>query len=160
MEYIGWTLIILLFLVGMAGTIYPILPGVVAIYAAFLVYGGFFGFAELGAWFWIIQTLILVLIFVADYLMSALGIKKFGGSKAALWGSTIGLIVGPFVIPVIGLVLGPLLGAIIGELLSKATFGKAVKIGFISLLSLFSSMIVKMALQGIMIVYFLVIVLF
>jgi uncharacterized protein YqgC (DUF456 family) len=154
-EFIGWFLIILLFILGMAGAIYPVLPGVIAVYGAFLVYGVFFGFEPLGMWFWVFQTFILIIIFVADYLVSALGIKKFGGSKAALWGSTIGLLIGPFIIPVGGLIIGPFVGAVIGELLNRVPLKKAFHIGWISLLSLFSSMVVKIILQTVMIGVFL-----
>ncbi|MCY7915868.1 DUF456 domain-containing protein, partial [Bacillus haynesii] len=46
-----------------------------------------------------------------------LGIKRFGGSRAAIWGSTIGLLIGPFVIPVAGIILGPFIGALAGEMI-------------------------------------------
>ncbi len=38
MSIVGWILIIALFAVGMAGAVVPVLPGVVAIYAAFFSY--------------------------------------------------------------------------------------------------------------------------
>jgi uncharacterized protein YqgC (DUF456 family) len=154
-DLLGWSLIILLFVIGMAGAIYPLLPGVVAIFAAFLVYGWFFEFEPFGTWFWIFQTFILIIIFVADYLVSALGIKKYGGSKAAFWGSTIGILIGPFIIPVGGLIIGPFVGAVIGELLNRVPLKKAFHIGWISLLSLLSSMVVKIILQAVMIGVFL-----
>jgi uncharacterized protein YqgC (DUF456 family) len=155
LEMLGWTIVILLFMIGMAGAIYPILPSVVAVYGAFFIYGLFFGFGEFTFWFWFAQTFIFIVIFVADYLVSALGIQKFGGSKAALWGSTIGLLVGPFVIPVAGFVLGPFLGAVIGEIMSRAPIQKALHIGWISVISLFSSIVVKIFLQAVMIGIFL-----
>lgn len=41
MTFLGWLCVLVLFAVGMAGAIYPILPGALAIYAAFFVYGLF-----------------------------------------------------------------------------------------------------------------------
>lgn len=35
MEIAGWILVIVLFAVGMAGAIFPVLPGALAIYGAF-----------------------------------------------------------------------------------------------------------------------------
>ena len=67
-------------------------------------------------WFWIIQILFVILLFGADTLSNLVGVKKFGGSKAGMWGSTIGLLIGPFVIPVAGILVGPFLGAVIAEL--------------------------------------------
>lgn len=154
MDILGWTLVILLFAVGMAGAIYPILPGALAIYAAFFVYGLFFSFSEFGVWFWIIQTLIVIVLFIADYAVSAWGVKRFGGSRASVIGSTIGLILGPFVIPAFGLIIGPFLGAVIGELIIKTSWEKSLKVGVGSVVGLFSSVVVKIILQLLMIVLF------
>jgi len=153
-EIAGWIIVILLFLVGMAGAIFPLLPGVLAIYPAFFIYGFFISFAPFGIWFWTIQTLIVVVVFVADYAVNAWGVKRFGGSKASIVGSTIGLIAGPFVIPAFGLLLGPLLGAIIGELLAGSNLNQSLKVGFGSIVGLFSSTAVKIILQLIMIILF------
>ncbi|MFD0590721.1 DUF456 domain-containing protein [Paenibacillus sp. GCM10027627] len=154
MDILGWTLVILLFVIGMAGTIYPILPGVVAIYGAFFVYGLFFSFEPFGIIFWTLQTLILIVLFIADYAVSAWGVKRFGGSKASIVGTTIGLIFGPFVIPAFGLIIGPFAGAVIGEMTAGANFEKSLKVGWGSLVGLFTSVVVKILLQSIMIVMF------
>jgi hypothetical protein len=151
---LGWILIIALFAVGLAGAVYPILPGALAIYLAFFVYGWFFSFEPFGVWFWIIQTLIVVVLFVADYVVGAWGVKKFGGSRSSIIGSTIGIIIGPFVIPAFGLIIGPFLGAFIGELLVGSSPAKAAKVSVGSLLGLFSSTVVKIVLQVIMVVLF------
>ncbi|BBH21679.1 hypothetical protein Back11_30240 [Paenibacillus baekrokdamisoli] len=154
MEIAGWIIVILLFAVGLAGAIFPILPGALAIYAAFFAYGFFISFQPFGFWFWTIQTLIVVVLFIADYAVSAWGVKKYGGSRASVIGSTIGIIIGPFVIPAFGLILGPLLGAIIGELLVGSNLNLALKVGLGSVVGLFSSMVVKVILQVAMIVLF------
>jgi uncharacterized protein YqgC (DUF456 family) len=154
MEVIGWILVIVLFAIGMAGAIFPILPGVLAIYAAFFVYGFFIGFGEFGFWFWLFQTSIVIAVIVADYLVSALGVKKFGGSRASVIGSTIGILLGPFVIPGIGLLVGPFLGAVIGELIVGTKLRQAGKVGIGSLVGFLSSVVVKFILQLIMIVLF------
>ncbi|SFI90723.1 hypothetical protein SAMN02799624_02610 [Paenibacillus sp. UNC496MF] len=154
MEIAGWILVIALFVVGMAGAIFPILPGALAIYAAFFVYGFFISFSPFGFWFWTIQTLIVIVLFVADYAVSAWGVKKYGGSRASVIGSTIGVLVGPFVIPAFGLILGPLIGAVAGELFTGAGFEKSLKAGLGAVVGLFTSTVVKFILQGAMIVAF------
>lgn len=156
LETIGWILVVALFLVGMAGAVYPILPGALAIYAAFFVYGFFISFSEFGFWFWTIQTLIVVVLFVADYAVNAWGVKKYGGSRASVVGSTIGVIIGPFVIPAFGLVLGPFIGAVLGELYAGAKMDQALKVGYGSILGLFTSTVAKFILQLLMIVLFVI----
>lgn len=156
MEIAGWIVVIALFAIGMAGAVFPILPGALAIYAAFFAYGFFISFSSFGFWFWTIQTLIVIVLFVADYAVSAWGVKKYGGSKASVVGSTIGVLVGPFVIPAFGLILGPLIGAVIGELFAGANLEKALKAGLGAVVGLFTSTVVKFILQGAMIVIFLI----
>ncbi|THF82609.1 DUF456 domain-containing protein [Cohnella fermenti] len=156
MDILGWIIIVVLFVVGMAGAVYPVLPGVFAIYAAFFVYGLFFSFEPFGFWFWSIQTLIVLALIVADYVVNAWGVKKFGGSKASVWGSTIGVIIGPFVIPAFGLIIGPFAGALLGELIAGSPFDKALKVGWGSLVGLFTSTFMKIVLQLVMIVLFII----
>ncbi|MCR8645297.1 DUF456 family protein [Paenibacillus sp. N1-5-1-14] len=156
MDILGWVLIVALFIIGMLGTVFPILPGVFAVYAAFFVYGWFFSFEPFGFWFWTIQTLIVVIVFVADYAVSAMGVKKFGGSRASVIGSTIGLIFGPFVIPAFGLILGPFIGAVIGEIIIGKSIEQALKSGVGSVLGFFSSVVVKVILQLAMIIVFII----
>jgi len=156
LDVLGWILIVALFGTGMAGAIVPILPGALAIYAAFFVYGWFFSFEPFGWWFWSFQTIIVVVLFVADYMVSAWGVKKYGGSKASIVGSTIGIMIGPFVIPAFGLIIGPFAGAVLGELFHGSDFTRSLKVGWGSLVGLFTSTIVKILLQGAMIVIFIV----
>lgn len=155
-DVIGWILIVALFAIGMAGTIYPVLPGAIAIYGAFFVYGLFFGWSEFGFWFWAIQTVILASLFIADYAVSVWGVKRFGGGKGSVYGSMIGIIAGPFVIPVLGLIIGPFAGAVIGELLAGTKPMPALKAGVGSLVGLLTSVVVKVVLQLIMIILFII----
>ncbi len=83
------------------------------------------------------------------------GVKRFGGSKAGIWGSTIGLLIGPFVIPVLGIIAGPFIGAVAGELIVNRTeFKQAVKIGFGSLIGFITSVATKGTVQAVMILIF------
>lgn len=156
LDVLGWILVIALFVVGMAGAVYPVLPGVIAIYFAYFVYGWFFSFDSFGVVFWIVQTFIVIVLLVADYLVGAWGVQKFGGSKLSVWLSTIGIIIGPFVIPAFGLIIGPLVGAMIGELIKGETLSKAFKVGIGSVVGLLSSIVVKVILQLAMIIAFIV----
>ena len=115
MEIIGVIVAILFFIVAFAGLIYPIIPSALFMAFGFLLYGFIVTFDGMNWLFWSIQILFIILLFGADMLSNLLGVKKFGGSKAGMWGSTIGLLIGPFVIPVAGILLGPFIGAVIAE---------------------------------------------
>lgn len=154
-ELLFWSLIILSFTIAFVGLIYPIIPSVLFILLGFILYGLFFTFGDFTWFFWTVQILFIVLLFGADYAANLFGVKRFGGSKAGIWGSTIGLLVGPFIIPVIGILIGPLAGAVIGELVVNRTpFKKALKIGFGSLIGFITSVITKGTIQAVMIIIF------
>lgn len=155
MEIIGWLLACTLFIVAFLGLIYPIIPSAIFIIAGFLMYGFVVSFDQMNWLFWLIQILFVVLLFGADLLSNFVGVKKFGGSKAGIWGSTIGLLVGPFVIPVAGILVGPFLGAVIAELLvTRVTLLQAVKTGIGSLIGFLTSVVTKGFLMIVMIVIF------
>ncbi len=155
MEIIGWVLVLLFFAIGFVGLVYPVIPAVLFIFGGFLIYGLFFDFSDLPWWFWVIQSLFVILLFGADALANAFGVKKFGGSRAGFWGSTLGLIIGPFVIPIAGILIGPFLGAILAELaVNRSSFKKAFKVGVGSVVGFITSVFTKGIIQIIMVALF------
>ncbi|MFF2448574.1 DUF456 domain-containing protein [Neobacillus sp. NPDC058068] len=159
MDIVYWLIIGVLFVVAFVGLVYPIIPSVLFLLAGFLLYGVFFGFESFHWLFWVIEGLFIVLLFIADYIANMIGIKKYGGSKAGVWGSTIGIILGPFVIPVLGILIGPFIGAIAAELIfNKRKFGDSLKIGFGSVIGFISSVLTKAIVQVIMIAYFFIVI--
>lgn len=156
-DIIGWILIILCFIVAFVGTFYPIIPSVVFMLLGYVVYGLFFSFSELTWIFWVIQILFVALLFSADMAANAFGVKKFGGTKAGVWGSTIGLLFGPFIIPVAGILIGPFIGAVIAELIvTRLGFKQAIKSGLGSLIGFLTSSVVKIIILVIMLIVFVV----
>lgn len=160
MDYVYWILIALSFVLAFAALVFPILPGVLFLALGFVLYGIFYSFEAFSPFFILIQLFMLASLFVIDYFSNLYGVKKQGGSKAAIWGSTIGLLVGPFVIPVAGIIAGPFLGAFLAELIvGRKSPGEAMRVGFGSVLGFLGGTIVKAIIQIIMITYFLFVVL-
>ncbi|MGG0642874.1 DUF456 family protein [Sporosarcina gallistercoris] len=152
MEWLAWIAAVLFFAVAFIGLVYPVIPSVLFIIGGFLLYGLLDTFDSMGWLFWIIQLLFTILLFGADTAANLFGIKRFGGSNAGGWGSTIGLLFGPFVIPVAGILIGPFLGAIIAELLvTRAGFKQALRSGAGSLIGFLTSVVVKAVIMIIMI---------
>lgn len=160
MVAVGIILAIICFGIAFLGLVYPIIPSSVLMFLGFILYGLVASFDGMNWLFWVIQILFLILLFAADTLSNLVGVKRFGGSKAGMWGSTIGLLLGPFVIPVAGIILGPFLGAIIAELIvSRTDVKQAIKTGIGSLVGFLTSVVTKGTLMVIMIVLFLIFVL-
>ncbi|MGO4887181.1 DUF456 domain-containing protein [Anaerobacillus sp. MEB173] len=150
-----WIVIYLLFLIGFAGIVYPIIPTIVFVLLAFVIYGLFFGITDLPLLFWFIQGFLLLALLTVDYLANLIGIKKHGGTNAAIWGSTIGLLIGPFIIPIIGIVIGPFIGAIAAELLiRRKPFVEAIRVGVGSLIGFLGGALVKGIILIVIVFYF------
>lgn len=159
MDLLIWIFISLLLIGSFVGLIYPIIPSVLLIFGAFFLYGFYFSFDVFSVWFWSLQIILFILLIGADYIANLIGTKKFGGSKAAIWGSTIGLLVGPFIIPMFGILIGPFIGAVLAELIvTKQSLMQSVKIGIGSLIGLISSILAKGIIQLVMCIYFFIVV--
>ncbi|SDI32953.1 DUF456 domain-containing protein [Natribacillus halophilus] len=144
MDILWIGLAIIAYALAIIGVIYPIIPSGPAYILAIIFLGLYAGFAEFGVGFWVGQTIIVILLFVVDFLTSYYGITRIGGSKGAVWGSMIGLVVGPFIIPVLGIIIGAIAGAVIGELLVGGHNLKSLgKIGLGSLIGYLTGVVCK-----------------
>ena len=127
MEYLIFLLAVICIIVGIVGDVVPGLPGVPISYAAMLLLH-FFTDITYSNETLIIYGVLCAVITIVDYFVPIWGTKKFGGTKAGVRGSTIGLVVGVVVLPILGIVIGPFgligilagpfVGAYIGEKMS------------------------------------------
>lgn len=152
-EIIAITIASLIFLIGLVGTLLPILPGAPLIIIGMLVYGFIAGFGDLSFTFFLVQVLLALTVIGVDYLFTAMGSRYFGGSKAAPWGAAVGLLIGLFFFP-IGLLLGPFLGAVLADLLFKRRTDQAIKSGIGASLGFWGALPIKLVLEAIMITWF------
>ncbi len=141
------------FLVGLIGTLLPVLPGAPVIWLGMLVYGFIAGFENFGPLFFVAQALLAIVVMAVDYIFTAMGSRYFGGSKAAFWGAAAGLLIGLFFFP-IGLLIGPFLGAVLADLLFRQHTALAVKSGIGASLGFLSALPIKLTLEAIMIAWF------
>ncbi|MCY4562637.1 MAG: DUF456 domain-containing protein [Flavobacteriaceae bacterium] len=101
-------------LLGLAGSVLPIIPGPLTSWVGLLLLHLTKG-VEMNLNFILLTAGVAILIFVLDLVMPLLGTKKYGGSKGAITGCTIGMIVGICTLGPPGLIIGPFFGALIGE---------------------------------------------
>jgi uncharacterized protein YqgC (DUF456 family) len=146
-QCILWFFVIALFLIGLAGTILPTLPGNILIFGGALVYGIFTEFEEVNLWVLAALAAISIGAQALDYLAEAYGAKRFGATKYGIWGAIIGGIVGFMVLNIGGLIVGIFLGAVIPELIVAGRDLKgALKIGWGSLLGFLGGTLMKFVL--------------
>ncbi len=103
-------------ILGIIGAFLPVLPGPITGWVGLLL----LHLTKVVPQDWTflgITLAIAIVIYVLDYIIPALGTKKFGGSKYGIYGTTIGLIIGLIFFPPFGIIIGPFVGALIGELM-------------------------------------------
>lgn len=154
MSVIGMIIAVILFIVGVLGTILPALPGATMIWLGMLVYGFFTDFQNLPWTFYVGQGLAVALIFLIDYLAGIWGVKRYGGSREAVWGSILGAFLGVFALGPFGLIFGPFIGAVIGELYRKSSLNKALEVGIGTIIGFLGGSFIKLAIEAVMIVWF------
>jgi len=133
---------LLLIILGIVGSFLPILPGPLTSWAGLLALHFTEG-VELSQTFLIITLLIAIFIYVLDYIIPAIGTKRFGGSRAGMIGTTLGLIIGLLSPIPFGIIIGPFIGALIGEMIHRNDIDKALKAAFGSFLGFIASTFLK-----------------
>ncbi|WP_298551653.1 DUF456 domain-containing protein [uncultured Algibacter sp.] len=127
---------------GIIGSFLPVLPGPLTSWIGLLVLH-FTDTIPMDKSFLIITLVIAIFIWVLDYIIPAIGTKRFGGSKYGMIGTTIGLIVG-LIAPIPGgIIIGPFIGALIGELINKNDTKTATKAAFGSFIGFLTSTLIK-----------------
>lgn len=136
---------VILLIVGLIGSVVPILPGPPIAYVSLLL----LQLTEkkpFSILFLFLMGILIVGITVLDYLIPAIGTKKFGGSKYGTWGCILGTIVGLFAFPPLSIIVMPFIGAFIGEIIYDNKMNKALKAAFGSFLGFLSGTLLKIAL--------------
>ena len=153
-ENLGLIVGALLVVLGILGTVAPVLPGTPLVFVGLLVAAWAEGFQKV-VWFTLsILALLTLFSFVVDFFAAKFGAKRVGASWAALIGATLGAIVGIFFgLP--GFIFGPFLGAVIGEYLAKRSWRQASRVGFGTWLGMLLGIAGKLALVFAMVGIFL-----
>jgi len=145
----------ILVLAGIIGCILPVLPGQILSCIALLLLQ-FTSEPPFSTRFLVIWALITAGVTLLDYVVPMWGTKKFGGTKAGVWGAGIGVVAGIFLFPPAGLIVGPFFGAVAGELIKGAKGNDALKAGLGSFLGFVAGTLMKLAISVIMGYYFVV----
>lgn len=156
MGILGLIIAVLFFAAGLVGTILPALPGAPLIWLGMLVYGLIAGFEKLSAWFFIGQAMAVVLVFFIDYAANVWGVRRYGGSRPAIWGSLAGIVIGVLLLGPVGLVFGPFIGAVAGDLIAQKPLAAAVRSGVGTIIGMVGGLAFKLLVEAGMIIWFFV----
>lgn len=143
----------LFFLVGLVGSVVPMVPGVLVVWVGVLVHKLWVGEGSV-SWgiFWVLSGM-MVVAQVVDFLCTYMGAKWFGATWRGVVGGVVGLVAGMFVVfP--GILVGPVVGAVVGELMGGRRVGEAGKAGVGAAVGGLMAFVVKLGIVFFMIGYF------
>ena len=134
---------IILLILGVLGSILPVIPGPPLSFVGLLLLHYFTPF-EMQEDFLLLFGFSAALITFLDYWLQVYSVKLFGGGRTSTIGVIIGIVLGLFIFPPIGVLVGPFLGAYIGAIIeSDFDLLKSFKIAFGSLIGFLGGTILK-----------------
>jgi hypothetical protein len=128
MDILLWILCLVCVLVGIIGTVVPMLPGAPLVFLGLLFGAWAEDFEKVG---WLPLTILGVLTtvtFVIDFIATKIGVEKTGASSLAAIGAMLGMFIG-ISFGFVGVFLFPFIGAVLGEYLVKRDAIQAGKVG-------------------------------
>lgn len=142
----------LLLIIGLLGSILPLLPGIPLSYAGILLLH-FTDRVQFSTNFLVFWAVIVFVVQLLDYILPLIATRKFGSSRKALIGSTLGLFAGFFMGPW-GIIIGPLLGTMVAEYIISRNRKQALRATFGSLIGILTGTISKLIVAGFLIYYY------
>jgi uncharacterized protein YqgC (DUF456 family) len=140
-----WLLGVALMVLGLAGLLFPALPGAPLLFAGLVVAAWAEDFVYVGWGTLSVLGVLALLTYLADFVASAFGVRRFGASPRAVTGAIIGSVVGLF-FGLLGVLLGPFIGAVLGELFTQRHLGAAGRAGIGATVGLVLGVAAKLAL--------------
>lgn len=130
-------------ILGLVGSFLPVLPGPLTGWAGLLLLH-ITNAVPMDKTFLAITLGVALVVWLLDYVIPAMGTKKYGGSRYGIIGTTLGLIVGLLAPIPFGIIIGPFVGAFLGELLfDSADQKRALKAAFGSFIGFLTSSLIK-----------------
>lgn len=145
---------LILAIAGMVGCILPVLPGPILSFCALILLSWVKNWQIFSQTFLIVMGALTVLLILLDYIVPALGAKKYGASSRGLWGSAIGMLIGIFFFPPWGMIVGAFLGALVGELASGKSGRMALRAGWGILIGSVFGIGLKLAFTAVVLFYY------
>lgn len=154
MDTLLWMMAVGLIILGLLGTVLPVLPGTILVLAGVFLGAWIDDFSRVGVTTLVVVTMLGVLAWGLDYVAGLMGAKKAGASKLALLGAATGTVVGLFM-GLVGVLFMPLVGAAVGEYLAQNNHTRAVKVGVATWVGIMVGLIAKVVLAFMMVGIFL-----
>ncbi len=141
-----WVLSVALIVLGLAGTVLPVLPGTLLVWAGIVLGAWIDDYARVSVGTVVVISVLAVLAWALDYAAGLLGARSAGASRQAMVGAAIGTVVGLFM-GLVGVLFMPLVGAAIGEYLARQDHSRAARVGLATWVGLLVGLLAKVVLS-------------
>lgn len=128
MEWLWIILGFVLIILGILGSLLPVLPGPPVAWFGLLLQN-LRDPNPFSTQFLVIWAGIVIVTIVLDYVIPIYGTKKFGGTKYGAWGCTLGFLLAFWMGPW-GVIIGPFIGAFVGEMIGGQDSNRSLKAAF------------------------------
>ena len=129
LEIVLFVVVLTIMVIGLAGVILPVLPGIPLIFGAAVLYGILTGFEEINIQLILIFAGMTAFGLVVDYMANYFSVRKMGGGRAGAVGAVIGLMIGIW-FGIVWIILLPFLLAVAFELIAGKQGHQALTAGF------------------------------
>lgn len=130
--------------IGLLGIFLPFLPGVPIAWAGLLLYAYHTDFLELSTALVLIFLGVTIFTMIVDLIAPIIGAKKYNASKSGIFGASLGLIFGIFILGPIGIFAGPFIGAMLGELIAGKTERESMRAAFGTFIGFLAGSVLKL----------------
>ncbi|NLT03602.1 MAG: DUF456 domain-containing protein [Bacteroidales bacterium] len=139
----------LMVLVGIAGSVLPVLPGLPVSWLGLLLLKFTERAADELSWSTVLWTgLFMLVVSLLDSILPVWGTKKLGGGRRVVVGASLGLLFGFFAgLP--GILLGPFVGAFLGGLTEGHSFWLSIRQAMGAFLGFFAGIFLKLVCGGV-----------
>jgi uncharacterized protein YqgC (DUF456 family) len=145
-----WVLCVVLILLGLAGTVLPVLPGTLLVWAGIVLGAWIDDFSRVSMTTLSVITVLGVLAWGLDYAAGLMGAQRAGASKQAMVGAAVGTVLGLFM-GLVGVLFMPLVGAAVGEYLARKDRARASKVGVATWVGIMVGLVAKVVISCIMV---------
>jgi len=135
---------------GLIGSVIPALPGLPMIFGGVWLVAAVDNYRHIGLWWLLLIGGLGAAGVIIEFIASTLGAKRVGASRLALWGASLGTLVGMF-FSIPGLLLGPFIGALLGELASGTSVLRSAHVGVGTWIGLLFGTLLKLVISLMMV---------
>jgi uncharacterized protein YqgC (DUF456 family) len=141
-------------LIGLIACILPVIPGPPLSFLALILLSFAKNWEPFSSTLLISMAGLMILVTLLDFVVPAVGAKRYGASKSGMWGSMIGMFVGLFFFPPWGMFLGAFMGALAGEIIAQKEGKRALRASWGVFVGTMAGIGLKLAFSGVALFFY------